>query len=128
MQPDAAAERSLNHQHPTTEASRQGLRLAREFGGALRSALAEAYPGRGFVTSYLEEQCSFYSRGEGAPEEDIPPQRPLKRRAFCESCRCSQSYRAREAPDAEFPRAEWGTCCECGSEVLLRTWEELVCI
>ena len=115
-------ERSINHQHPTHEYSRHGLRIARDMGADLSAALWKAYPDRGFVVEYWEEMISFYQRGGGAPEQDDPPTETLSDTTWCETCRTRKPYRANTTPDAEFPLAEWGVCAECEAELLIRTW------
>jgi len=114
-------EAALNHQHPTNEYSRRALRSARRMGANLATALEEAYPERSFIVDYWDEQISFYQQGNGAPEHDEPPP-TMQDKTWCEVCRGSRAYRLRLEMDAEFPRADWGECAECGGEVLVRCW------
>src|SRR5260370_1154168 len=82
------------------------------------AALKQAYPERIFVICYIEDQVSFYQRGNGAPETDIPARDEPRAKAFCETCRKGRPYRTHEGIDAEFLEADWGTCLECGDEVV----------
>jgi len=114
-------EAELNHQHPTNDFSRHALRMAAKMGAELTSALREAYPERGFIVDYWDEQISFYQQGNGAPEHDEPPE-AMPEKALCEVCGVSRAYRLRSETDPEFPKADWGDCAECGGEVLVRSW------
>ena len=117
-------ERALNHRHPTHDFNRAALREGRALGQSLTFALQEQYPDRGFVIDYLEEQISFYQRGEGAEEGNEPPrQTELRPEEMCEQCQQNRPYTLRTSPDPEFPRADWGDCAVYGAEMLLRTWE-----
>ena len=114
-------EAALNHQHPTNDYSRHALRRASAMGADLTAALREAYPERGFIVDYWDEQISFYQQGNGAPEDDEPPT-SMPEKTLCEVCEVSRAYRLRLETDPEFPKADWGECAECGGEVLVRSW------
>lgn len=122
-------EQFANHQHPTTDFSRHALRMAREAGEEVETALRIAYPEREFVLSYRNEQYSFYQRGNGAPEV-APAAIPAydQETAHCETCNTRRRFQRIEEPDPEFPNALWGICCECGAELLLEANEVLVII
>jgi len=117
-------ERGLNHMHPVHGFGRAGQREVRMIGRDLTLALQEQYPDCGFVLEYRDDLISFYQRGEGAEERDMPPDSTeLLPEAFCEQCQCHRPYTLRASPDPEFPHADWSDCAVCGTELLLRTWE-----
>lgn len=118
-------ERGANHMHgdmslPARELVRQEVGLAAH----LEAALREAYPERRFVLSHIPgSSITFYQWAEGAAGERALHTEPRNGKVWCQTCQHSQPYHPHNGPDAEFPLAEWGTCTECGIDVLVRVWE-----
>jgi len=115
----------INHEHPTHETTRQGLREAQAFAQELAAALRQAYPKRDFILLRygFGVIISFFQRTVGAPETNIAPTQPLEEVAYCDHCQEHRHYTISTHTDEEFPWAEWGACRTCDNEMLLRTWE-----
>lgn len=116
--------------HPTHDATRKGLRVAKEYAQELMNALSIAHPKRGFVIEQAGcgEYVTFYQRGENAPEESVPSEEPLPEQIWCENCDAQRGFLLCSKPDEEFPLADWAECAACGAEMLIRTWHERTCI
>lgn len=117
-------ERGANHRHaqmslPAREHVRQEVAMV----ASLETALREAYPQRQFVVSHIPAYAvTFWQPASEYPACDFCDA-PKEGKVWCQPCQRRQPYRPHEGPDAEFPRAEWGTCLACGNDVLVRTWE-----
>jgi hypothetical protein len=123
-------ERAMNHIHADAsmtelmprERVREEVKLMELYEHNLRTL----YPNQCFILSHiLGHSISFYQFSSEAPANDIPPRFPGQEKVWCVVCHRQQPHCRRPEPDPEFPKADWGDCSVCGSEVLIDSWEVL---
>jgi hypothetical protein len=120
-------ERGANHVHPDMcQPDRIRVREECSIAAGFETSLLNAYPERRFVISHIPGYAvSFYQWVPDAPAEDIPPAEEAKGTVWCQSCQRSRAYEPGQEADAEFPKAQWGRCLECGEDLIIQAGEVL---
>jgi len=130
--PDAVdweLEFSLNHSHPSgAELPKQASEMELKAVDRLRQSLQEAYPDRAFTISHvLCHQISFWQTTPQSPKDEyhwVEPEN-ASGEVWCQKCSRMRRFRSGSYFDPRFEKAEWGTCEECGEDLLVRSCEKL---